>query len=316
MVDFTNPGGFLDPFDGFDKPDISQGSTASHKWRVYRAGTEVASGIETSLAAAQAAVKTAGGSADYTWDIYTIAGVFVEMGEYPPKTGGTSFGDSGDGTYQGQGQGEGLSTDLGGEPYTDESLIDAMHMVLILPDKWASGYIFDGLTAAKAGLEAQRGSLPAGQSYKYEIWDRAKVVVSGTVSSAAYVPDDIHYFYQIRDLEANVDIVLESVSPAYTTLSEAKTAAIAFIGTERTKKPDYGTYDWAIYKAGQVVERGTVFWPSDRGDWKGGSTTPPTPPLTPPGSIFDGIPQEAVMAVIAVIVIVAIIAVVMSVGGI
>jgi len=46
MSDFTNPGGFLDPFDGFDKPDISQGdpnaaaeySGGGYTWVVFPHG--------------------------------------------------------------------------------------------------------------------------------------------------------------------------------------------------------------------------------------------------------------------------------------
>jgi hypothetical protein len=171
---------------------------------------------------------------------------------------------------------------------------------------WSSGYIYDSLEGAKAGLEAQRGSFEAGKTFKYAIYDHASVVVdSGTVSSTAYVPDDTNYFIRIHNELTNTDEPDDNTP--YSTLEAAKVALPGKESALKAKSPTQGKYDWWILKAGQSVADGVFIW---------GFGTPPTPPVTPPGSIFDGIPQEAVMAVIAVIVIVAIIAVVMSVGGI
>lgn len=132
---------------------------------------------------------------------------------------------------------------------------------------YSSGFAFDTLEAAKAALEDQRGSLPAGDlEYDYEILDRAsKIVASGKVKSSAYVPDETHFAIHIRDGILNKDVVFSDY-----TFDTPEAAAQALDGEKirlQSENPAGGIYDWDIRKAGKVVASGRWLY----GDYPGGS---------------------------------------------
>jgi hypothetical protein len=202
-----------------------------HNQDTFPTGTsDTAAGAKADVLAAIASGGTYGVA--YNWEVYDSTGAVVDSS--------------------------------GGGPGGDE-----VKFKVDVPGQWASGFIYNSLADAKAGLEAQRGSFPAGKSFAYTISDRNGVADSGTVSSTAYEPDDINYYIRIHNELTNTDEPDDNTP--YSTLAKAKAALPAKKSALKAISPAQGKYDWWILKASAAVADGVFIWGFDDGD--GG--TPP-----------------------------------------